>query len=47
MMRLAHPDVNSVIDFSEGIVNVLVIENPKFFRKTVNAILSPEQGDLV
>ena len=41
-MKLAHFNWSSPIDFHEGKINTLVIENPKLFRDTVIAFI--EQG---
>ena len=43
-MKLAHFNWASPIEFQEGKINTLVIENPKFFRDTVIALIEQGQG---
>lgn len=38
MIRLVHPDISQIIEFKENIINVLVIENPIFFRDFISDI---------
>lgn len=44
-MKIAHPELKMIIEDSEGIVNVIVIENEKFFCRTVQDIYAQINGN--
>lgn len=44
-MKIAHPELKMMIEDSEGIVNVIVIENEKFFCRTVQDIYAQINGN--
>lgn len=43
-MKLAHPQLDHVLDFNSGYVNTLVIEQPDFFRQFLQDIDSQMRG---
>ena len=43
-MKLAHPELKMIIEDKENIINVLVIENEKFFCRTVEDIYAQING---
>ncbi len=44
MKRLAHPDINYVIEFEENKINSIIIENKDFFRKTISELFCQIDG---
>lgn len=43
-MKLAHPQISSVFDFTENNINTVVIENSRFFRELVEDLTGQTSG---